>query len=108
VQNTRRFVASGGEIAGQTMHEGDAILVLLAAASRDPSANPHPARFDIDRQNRHTFTFGAGIHACPGALLATTIARAGIAHLLAASADPAWLTSPVTYRPSLNVRMALK
>ncbi len=67
VQNTRRFVASGGEIAGKTMHEGDGILVILAAASRDPSVNPHPAHFDISRQKRRTFTFGAGVHACPGA-----------------------------------------
>src|SRR3954464_1822445 len=32
VQNTRRFLARDGIVAGQTMREGDAILVVLAAA----------------------------------------------------------------------------
>ena len=45
VQNTRRFVAKGGEIAGQTMHEGDAILVLLAAAESRPVGQSAPGAF---------------------------------------------------------------
>jgi cytochrome P450 len=107
VQNTRRFVSRDGTIAGEEMGEGDAILVILAAASRDPSANPAPERFDISRADRRLFTFGTGIHACPGASLATTIARAAIAHLLASGADPGQLAIPATYRPSHNVRIAL-
>ena len=43
VQNTRRFVARDGVVAGQEMREGDAVLVLLAAANRDPAANPGPS-----------------------------------------------------------------
>ena len=77
VQNTRRFVARDGDVAGQRMREGDAVLVLLAAANRDPAANPAPERFDPLRQERRIFTFGAGIHACPGDALAVAIARAG-------------------------------
>ncbi|MDQ6907691.1 MAG: cytochrome P450 [Chloroflexota bacterium] len=107
VQNTRRFVAGDGALAGREMHEGDGILVVLAAAGRDPSANPHPEQFDISRKDRRLFTFGAGVHACPGAPLATTIARAGIAQLLASGADLERLTQPVIYRPSHNVRIAL-
>lgn len=107
VQNTRRFLARDGAIAGEEMHEGDAILVVLAAASRDPSANPHPDRFDIFREDRRLFTFGAGVHACPGASLATTIAQAAIAQLLASEADPRRLVVPATYRPSHNIRSAL-
>lgn len=42
IQNTRRYVSQDGVIAGQTMKKGDAILVVLAAANRDPSANPAP------------------------------------------------------------------
>ncbi len=107
VQNTRRFVVGDGAIAGQKMHEGDGILVILAAAGRDPSVNPHPEHFDIFRADRRVFSFGTGPHACPGAPLATTIARAGIAQLLAAGADPERLAKSVTYRPSQNVRIAL-
>src|SRR5690606_998875 len=69
VQNTRRFVAQDGMVAGQPMKAGDAILVVLAAANRDPQANPHPAVFDPHRKARQSFTFGVGVHACPGEIL---------------------------------------
>lgn len=107
VQNTRRFLARDGVIAGKAMHEGDTVLAILAAASRDPAANPRPERFDILREDRRVFTFGAGLHACPGESLARIIAQAGIAQLLASGADPTRLTRPATYRPSHNVRIAL-
>jgi len=105
VQNTRRFVARDGDVAGQTLREGDAVLVLLAAANRDPAANPNPERFDPSRQERRIFTFGAGIHACPGDTLAVAIARAGVEQLLLAGLDPEHFAAGVTYRPSVNARI---
>jgi len=94
VQNTRRFVVQAGTVAGREMREGDAVLVVLAAANRDPAA---PS----------LFSFGAGRHACPGQALATTIARAGVEQALAAGVDPAPLAEGVRYRPSANVRIPL-
>jgi cytochrome P450 len=91
VQNTRRFVARAGTVAGREMREGDAVLVVLAAAGRDPAAP--------------LLTFGAGRHACPGQSLATAIARAGVEQALAAGVDPAPLAEGVSYRPSGNVRI---
>lgn len=105
VQNTRRFLAEDGDVAGQTLREGDAVLVLLAAANRDPAANPAPERFDPFRQERRIFTFGAGIHACPGDTLAVAIARAGVERLLLAGLDPERFAATVTYRPSANARI---
>jgi cytochrome P450 len=89
------------------MKEGDGILVVLAAANRDPSANANPDRFDIFRHDRRVFTFGVGAHACPGEALATTIAVAGVAQLMGAGVDPEQFASTVTYRPSANVRVPL-
>jgi cytochrome P450 len=105
VQNTRRFVARDGLVAGQEMKEGDAILVILAAANRDPAANPNPDRFDLFRPNRLIFTFGAGLHACPGETLATTIAQAGIERLLLDGIDLKRFLQTRVYRPSANVRI---
>jgi cytochrome P450 len=105
VQNTRRFVARDGDVAGQAMKEGDAVLVLLAAANRDPAVNPNPERFDPCRQERRIFTFGAGVHACPGDALAVAIARAGVERLLLAGLDPERFAAGVTYRPSVNARV---
>lgn len=63
VQHTRRFFAIDTELLGQTIRQDDAVLVVLAAANRDPTTT-------------ELFTFGVGPHACPGKLLATTIAEA--------------------------------
>jgi cytochrome P450 len=107
VQNTRRFIAGDGVVAGQALHEGDAVLVVLAAANRDPALNPHPDRFDPQRRDRQAYTFGFGAHVCPGEALATAIAEAGVARLLAVGVEPERLVERVTYRPSANTRIPL-
>jgi cytochrome P450 len=107
VQNTRRFVAEAGTIGGQTVKAGEAVLVVLAAANRDPAVNPDPARFDPLRRERQSFTFGLGAHACPGEALASSIAERGVAQLLAAGVEPAALLERVRYRPSGNTRVPM-
>lgn len=105
IQNTRRFLARAGIVAGHAMQEGDGVLVVLAAANRDPSANANPDRLDPFRKDRRSFTFGAGTHACPGEALATTIAAAGVERLLRAGLDVAEAARTATYRPSANARV---
>ncbi|HEY0558493.1 MAG TPA: cytochrome P450, partial [Thermoanaerobaculia bacterium] len=105
VQNTRRFVARDGVVAGAAMKENEAILVVLAAANRDPAANPDPDRFDPFRADRRIFTFGAGGHACPGERLATTIAQAGVEALLRAGTDAERFAGTLAYRPAANLRI---
>lgn len=94
VQNTRRFVVEDGIVACRSLKKGDAVLVLLAAANRDPAA-------------KGIFTFGLGPHACPGETLAVTIAEAGIEALLKAGVDLETLARDVTYRPSANSRIPM-
>ena len=96
------WVAEAGCVAGHEMAAGEAILVVLAAANRDPAANPDPDRFDPRRQDARCFTFGAGAHACPGARLAAAIATGGVAQVLAGN-DLGPLAGPIGYRPSGNV-----
>lgn len=107
VQNTRRFVAADGEIAGQAVKAGDVLLLVLAAANRDPAANPDPARFDPARRERQAFTFGLGAHACPGEILASTMAEIGVRVLLAGGVDPVALTGRLRYRSSANTRVPI-
>jgi cytochrome P450 len=107
VQNTRRFVAQDGRVAGVEMKAGDAILVVLAAANRDPEANPEPAEFDVMRAAPRIFTFSVGPHACPGTMLATTIAVAGVQQLISSGLVFEGLVDAVTYRPSVNTRIPL-
>ena len=107
VQNTRRFLAQAAEVAGQKMQAEDAILVVLAAANRDPAVNPDPHRFAVARPDRRTFSGGAGVHACPGQDLAVTIAAAGVERLVLSGVDPARWRKPASYRASGNVRVPL-
>jgi cytochrome P450 len=107
VQNTRRFLAEDAVVAGQALAAGEAVLVVLAAANRDPAANPEPARFDPLRRERTSFTFGHGPHACPGEALAIAVAQAGVAALLTAGVEPERLAARYTYRPSVNTRIPL-
>ncbi len=83
------------------------MLVVLAAANHDPAANPRPERFEPDRVDRRTFTFGAGPHACPGEALAVTIASAGVARLLAQGLDLGTLPRQPAYETSGNLRIPL-
>lgn len=107
IQNTRRFLAEEGFVAGEKMKAGDAVLVILAAANRDPSVNPKPERFDVFRKERRIFTFGVGAHACPGEALATTIATAGVERLIASGAAVERLAETMTYRASANARIPI-
>src|ERR1700730_9465906 len=107
VQNTRRFVAERGSIMGETLSEGDRILVVLAAANRDPEANPRAEQFDVSRVDRRLFTFGIGPHACPGKAVASTIAAATVECVIRRGLDLRDLANAVFYRPSANVRIPL-
>jgi cytochrome P450 len=68
---TPRFARENIELGGQAIAKGDPLLVVLAAADRDPARFADPQAFDITRDdaNRH-IAFGKGIHACLGAPLA--------------------------------------
>jgi cytochrome P450 len=107
VHNTRRFVAQDGIVAGEAMKAGDHILVVLAAANRDPARYERPHVFDPNRPDRSSFTFGAGRHACAGQAIAAGITAAGIQALIAHGRDIAALSRPVEYRRSLNSRIPL-
>jgi cytochrome P450 len=105
VHNTRRFLAADIDFMGHALRQGDAILVVLAAANHDASANAAPERFDIDRADRRSFTFGAGRHGCPGTVIATAVAAAAAEILVPRLADFGRLADGIGYRPLPNVRI---
>lgn len=105
VQNTRRFVAAACDIDGVRVEAGAVILVLLAAANRDPALNEDPDQFIWDRPNRRSFSFGSGRHQCPGQTLAMSIASATVREILNHGIEVDRLSWH--YRPSLNGRIPL-
>ncbi|MER6214473.1 cytochrome P450 [Streptomyces sp. NPDC001674] len=104
VQNTRRFAAGAFTHAGATVEPGQQVLVLLAAANRDPVVNPDPHALSPGRVNPAVFTFGAGAHRCPGGELATALATAVVTELRTAGWSS---TATPAYRPLANARIPL-
>jgi cytochrome P450 len=105
--NTRRFVLADGKLLGRDVKAGETILVVLAAANRDPSLNAQPDSFQLQRQNPRHFTFSAGIHTCPGNRFALAIAAVGVAQLLAHGVRTESLQETLMYRASANTRIPL-
>lgn len=67
---------------------GATLMVINAAANRDPRQFPSPAEFDLGRPNsRRHLAFGRGVHMCPGAPLARAEARVAIERLLDRTTD---------------------
>lgn len=81
IHNTRRFAAADVELGGQRIAAGQGIVLVVAAANRDPALNPDPDSFLRERQGRRNYVFGAGVHACPGDHLALAIAAAAVRDL---------------------------
>jgi cytochrome P450 len=106
VHNTRRFAIEPITIAGTPLAAGDAVLLVLAAANRDPAFNPDPDSFRLIRERRRMLGFGHGMHACPGQALACTLAAAGLDALLRRQPDlDALRARGWHYRPSANARI---
>lgn len=106
VQNTRRFAAEPVRCGTAEIEPGQAVLVALAAANRDPAVNPDPHAFAADRPAATVFTFGAAAHRCPGQDLATAIAAGALGALLDRGFDPsAVVPRTAAYRPSPNARI---
>jgi cytochrome P450 len=65
-----RYTAQDFECYGTTVPTGSAMLLLFAAANRDPARYDNPDTFDIHRPSISHLTFGKGLHYCLGANLA--------------------------------------
>lgn len=57
------------ELGGHTVRRGHAVLLVLAAANRDPEVFEEPDSFRLDRPRGRHLAFGKGRHACLGAPL---------------------------------------
>jgi cytochrome P450 len=71
VQRTGRRATRDTTVQGVPFAAGELVLLILAAANRDPRVFADPHTFDITRPNaRDHVAFSSGIHFCLGAALA--------------------------------------
>ncbi|MEU8513916.1 cytochrome P450 [Kitasatospora sp. NPDC048722] len=77
-----RYATEDLELGGETIPGGSTVLVSLLAANRDPRRFADPDALDIHREARGQLSFGHGVHACLGQMLARIEMRAGFAGLL--------------------------
>jgi cytochrome P450 len=71
IQNGQRRVAVADiEIGGETIREGDGIIIDLAPANWDGSVFEDPGTLDLHRPARQHVAFGFGFHQCVGQQLA--------------------------------------
>lgn len=118
VQLSARFASVDTELAGATVRAGEAVVLYLAGANRDPQTFDDPHRFDVTRGNagRH-LSFSGGRHFCLGAALARAEGEVGLRtfferHPTARLATAGrrrdtrvlrgWATLPVTLSPVVN------
>ena len=67
---------------GVTIPAGSRVVMVFAAANRDPREFTDPDRFDVGRRIDRHLALGHGIHHCLGASLARLQARAAVAAVL--------------------------
>jgi cytochrome P450 len=92
-----RTMSETVEVGGVRIPEGSRLMVLIAAANRDPAHFTDPERFDVTRKESAPISFGAGIHVCPGWRLAKLQAEVIFPAILDRFADLE-ITEPLRHR----------
>ncbi|MBI3215427.1 MAG: cytochrome P450 [Mycobacterium sp.] len=103
VQMTGRTAGEDMQIGGVHIPKGDTIMLLIAAAQRDPAFYDRPDVFDPARGTIRHLGFGLGPHFCLGAPLARLEARIALSALAARFPNARLAAEPV-YKPNVTLR----
>ncbi|MFV8308736.1 cytochrome P450 [Mycobacteroides chelonae] len=90
-------------VGGSTFPGGEWVLLMLAAAQRDPEIGPDLDVFDPDRAEIKHLAFGHGPHFCLGAPLARLEAKLALSSITARFPDVR-LTGEPSYKPNVTLR----
>lgn len=92
------------EVGGATIPRGATVILLLAAANRDPARFPDPDRFDVGRADNPHLSFAGGTHFCFGAPLGRLEAQIILGETVRRLDAPRLLSDPILYRPMADLR----
>ncbi len=105
VQMTMRVTGEDATVAGRHVPAGGILVLMLAAANRDPRQFRDPSRFDPTRRDasRH-LSFSSGIHFCLGAPLARMEAQVVLPALARRLRDPQVGNGGLAYKDNIVLR----
>ena len=103
VQLMGRIAADDMAIGDMPIAKGDTMMLLLAAAHRDPAAFDRPDEFLPDRESIRHLGFGKGPHFCLGAPLARLEAAIALS-AVTARFPRARLGGEPEYKPNVTLR----
>lgn len=105
IHNTRRVLTEDMEIGGSLLQKGDTVLLVLAAANRDPAVFERPDEFDPRRiSNEAHLAFGDGMHQCAARHFAEALAAEAMAALFAGY-RVRLEEREIAYAPLINARL---
>jgi cytochrome P450 len=104
-QFIRRQAREDVVIGDRTIRAGQGVLLVLAAADRDPEQYPEPDRFELKRPDRRDLSMGLGRHYCLGAPLARLETRIALRTLFARYPDVRLADTELDWVPNFNVRL---
>lgn len=106
IHNTRR-IANADITLGETLiKKGEKILIILAAANRDPQQFINESNFDIKRfNNNDNLTFGIGGHMCLAKHFSINLATEVLYLLFDQYKSILLLENNIQYEPMINARL---
>ena len=100
IKNMSRTVTRDVELHGETLREGDQVILMYPSANRDAAVFDDPDRFDVRRYPNPHIAFGFGPHFCMGASLARLELQVMFSELLRRLPDLHLVGDPLPRRSS--------
>jgi pimeloyl-[acyl-carrier protein] synthase len=104
IQFSPRLAGSTLELRGKTIRQGDAVILHLGAANRDPERFANPDLLDLARPDNRHLAFAWATHFCLGAPLARAEAAVALARLLERMPDIHRIGEGVSWRENMTIR----
>lgn len=104
VQFIGRLAATDVDLGGETIREGETVLLALGAAGRDPKIVDAPDELRLGRHPIRHVSFGSGHHICAGLQLARMEGRIAFQILLETFSDISLSGDKVAYGKNANLR----
>jgi cytochrome P450 len=103
-QGLARTVSEDTEFHGQQLKAGEKVMLMWAAANRDPDVFDDPDQIKLDRHPNRHMAFGVGQHRCLGSNLARLMFKVMVTEILRRLPDFTMVEDePVRFTDAANV-----